>query len=549
MNMNKERKMPLFRFMLLRTFMPSALMLVVCVIFFSVLIARSNSHNDHLRLIHQQELAQQRLTETEDAVLRIVYRQQEILNSKDFLEFTYMYDDLDWYNRYRLQNALYEDVNALYLQNAYVQEAWLYWPDNGRTISSAHAAAATPEWLHTANWQEIAGFHRLDGMLISASLRDDPSASGKALIAVALDEDKIRASLQYILSDGGLPDIRWNVDPSQTQPCRDGEFVLSGRKLPMQVVFQTEDAETDQFVEDIMRITICVFLMMTLIVIISLGWWHTRIYQPLHHLLIDAFGQTEAGNFGYRISISQDSPFSNVYDSYNHMMQKMEGYIEKDLKQQVLVSRANLKQLQSQISPHFMYNSYYVLYRLLKKGDLENSQKLAEHLGHFYHYVTRNADDEKHLDEEVEHARSYASIQKFRFRDALDIEILDPSPVIAKSYVPRLILQPLLENAFKYAYESENASGAMRLLVRYEVRDAHDFDIIVENSGVVSDETLEAIRSRLESRNEQMETTALVNIHRRLQIYFGSYSRLEVERSDLGGLLVKMHIEDHGEEV
>ena len=535
--------------MLLRTFMPSVLMLVVCVIFFSVLIARANDHNDQLRLAHQQELAQQRLIETEDAVLRIVYRQQEILNSKDFLEFTYMYDDLDWYNRYRLQNALYEDVNALYLQNAYAQEAWLYWPDNGRTISSAHAATTAPQWLADANIQEIAGFHRINDMLISASVRDDPSTSEKSIVAVALDERKIQASLRYILSDGSLPDIRWNEDPSQAQPDMEGAFALSARKLPMRVIYPTGDAETDQFVQDVMRITICVVAVMVLIVIISLGWWHTRIYQPLHHLLIDAFGQTEAGNFSYRISIPQDSPFSNVYDSYNHMMQKMEGYIEKDLKQQVLVSRANLKQLQSQISPHFMYNSYYVLYRLLKKGDLENSQKLAEHLGHFYHYVTRNADDEKHLDEEVEHARSYAAIQKFRFRDALDIEILDPDPVIAKSYVPRLILQPLLENAFKYAYESENTSGAMRLMVRYEVRDAHHFDIIVENSGSVSDETLEAIRGRLENHNEQTETTALVNIHRRLQIYFGQYSRLEVERSVLGGLLVRMHIEDHGEEV
>lgn len=169
--MKKERKMPLFRFMFLRTFTPSALLLVVCVIFFCVLIARSNSHNDQLRLIHQQELAQQRLSETEDAVLRIVYRQQEILNSKDFLKFTYLYDDLDWYNRYRLQNALHEDINSMYLQNTYVQEAWLYWPDNGRTISSAHAATSTPAWLANADWRKVAGFHKMDAG--SSALRSE----------------------------------------------------------------------------------------------------------------------------------------------------------------------------------------------------------------------------------------------------------------------------------------------------------------------------------------------------------------------------------------
>jgi len=128
------------------------------------------------------------------------------------------------------------------------------------------------------------------------------------------------------------------------------------------------------------------------------------------------------------------------------------------------------------------------------------------------------------------------------------VDIQEPDAVIARSYVPRLILQPVLENAFKYAYESENTSGSMQLRVSYAVRDSHDFDILVENSGTVSDETLEAIRARLASQDEKMETTALVNIHRRLQIYFGQNSRLEVERSELGGLMVRMRIEDHGEE-
>jgi two-component system sensor histidine kinase YesM len=105
----------------------------------------------------------------------------------------------------------------------------------------------------------------------------------------------------------------------------------------------------------------------------------------------------------------------------------------------------------------------------------------------------------------------------------------------------------LLENAFKYAYETETSGGAMCLRVRYEVREARDFDIVVENSGTLTDDTLIAIRKRLTERDDEQETTALVNIHKRLQIYFGEISALIVERSALGGLLVRLHIENRRE--
>ena len=76
--------------------------------------------------------------------------------------------------------------------------------------------------------------------------------------------------------------------------------------------------------------------------------------------------------------------FHSVYEKYNHMAETMQQYIETNLQQKVLVSQSNLKQLQSQISPHFMYNSYYVLYRMIRRGD---SKKivfiLQEYLGKF----------------------------------------------------------------------------------------------------------------------------------------------------------------------
>jgi two-component system sensor histidine kinase YesM len=174
---------------------------------------------------------------------------------------------------------------------------------------------------------------------------------------------------------------------------------------------------------------------------------------------------------------------------------------------------------------------------------------MCEHLGQFYHYITRNADDEKRLSEEVEHTQHYAAIQKFRFREMLDVQIEPPPAEIAGIYVPRLILQPLLENAFKYAYQTDRDGEPMALRVRFCMYTPISFDIIVENSGSIDDQTIESIENNLAETDNSIETTALINIHRRLQSYFNKQSALSVERSPLGGLLVRIHIDDTREDL
>ena len=83
----------------------------------------------------------------------------------------------------------------------------------------------------------------------------------------------------------------------------------------------------------------------------------------------------------------------------------------------------------------------------------------------------------------------------------------------------------------------------MRLYLHFEVQSPYQFQILVENSGNVSDDTVKMIREKLANTDPRMETTALVNIHRRLKIYFQQSSGLEVERSSLGGLLIRMKIQ------
>lgn len=537
--MKQERDKPLLYWMLIRAFMPSVLLLLFFLIFFLVVLNFASRHNQELRLGNQQaklELAMQNL----DGFLQRIYlKELEIVNSSTCKQYIYMYDDLTWYDRYSMQKKLYQAAYELRESHHYITDAYLYIPELDKTISDKRINILTPEWLR----QFVAGqdvwtsqIRKLPDRLVIGVFSSD----GGIFMGAVLDEADINDVFRQVLDDEKA-DIQLIWNPGETTQNSAADLSISSQMFPLQLNYFDVKSTQDQFVQTVTRLSMLFVICGVLNLIVFIIIWYVKTYRPLHLLLIDAFSHTESGDLHYRITTTPDSPFASIYASYNHMMEKMEAYVENDLKRQVLVNRANLKQLQAQISPHFIYNSYYVLYRLIKKGDRDISIQLAENLGQFFQYITRNAEDEKRLCDEVEHARSYASIQKIRFRDMLDVEI-DPAPEeIANVYVPRLILQPVLENAFKYAYET--VCESMRLYLHFEVQSPYQFQILVENSGNVSDDTVKMIREKLANTDPRMETTALVNIHRRLKIYFQPSSGLEVERSSLGGLLIRMKIQ------
>ncbi len=537
--MKQERDKPLLYWMLIRAFMPSVLLLLFFLIFFLVVLNFASRHNQELRLGNQQaklELAMQNL----DGFLQRIYlKELEIVNSSTCKQYIYMYDDLTWYDRYSTQKKLYQAAYELRESHHYITDAYLYIPELDKTISDKRINILTPEWLR----QFVAGqdvwtsqIRKLPDRLVIGVFSSD----GGIFMGAVLDEADINDVFRQVLDDEKA-DIQLIWNPGETTQNSAADLSISSQMFPLQLNYFDVKSTQDQFVQTVTRLSMIFVICGVLNLIVFIVIWYVKTYRPLHLLLIDAFSHTESGDLHYRITTTPDSPFASIYASYNHMMEKMEAYVENDLKRQVLVNRANLKQLQAQISPHFIYNSYYVLYRLIKKGDRDISIQLAENLGQFFQYITRNAEDEKRLCDEVEHARSYASIQKIRFRDMLDVEI-DPAPEeIANVYVPRLILQPVLENAFKYAYET--VCESMRLYLHFEVQSPYQFQILVENSGNVSDDTVKMIREKLANTDPRMETTALVNIHRRLKIYFQQSSGLEVERSSLGGLLIRMKIQ------
>lgn len=537
----KREDSRVLRYMFLRTVAPSMLIIIIATLgfaFFSNLFLRREMQSR----IGRMETS---LSTLEGFLDGVNLDQHRLLSSTRLKTLVNMYDDIDWYNRYYLQEQLQRDVVSIYDRyDFFIDGVYLIIPKTGRVVSNVHIVSELPGWLHEAELPD-AQLVRIDGGRIAYAVRlyDLDDNSETACCIVQLNEQRFLDLFRQPFEDL-ISNVRILLGE---ESGKDWDLCLDGRAFSIGVNFRQAANVLGESASYLMRIVFAFLLISLLVNILCIAIWFRQVYIPLRQLLIEAFGETEAGNLGYRISTRTDTPFASIFASYNHMMERMEKYVEKELQQQILVSRANLKQLQAQINPHFLYNSYYTLYRLIKRGDRENSMRMANYLGQFFQYVTRNAEDEKKLKDEVAHARTYAQIQRIRFGDMLDVRISDPDEAIAEVYVPRLILQPLLENAFKYVYDTQ-AEDTMVLSVSFCVRSASDFDILVENSGSIGEDVLRNLQTRIESIDDGVETTALINIHRRLKLFFGPASGLCLSRSSLGGLCVCMHIQDEREE-
>jgi len=215
-------------------------------------------------------------------------------------------------------------------------------------------------------------------------------------------------------------------------------------------------------------------------------------------------------------------------------------FIHQEYKQRIKAQQAQLVRLQSQINTHFLYNSYFILHRMILLEDNENAVRFSQSLGTYLKFITRNDGDLTPLSKEIEHARVYAEIQAMRFSSRIRVQFGDLPNEWADTIVPRLIVQPIIENSFKYGLENKVSEGL--LTISFEAT-GQVLSVITEDNGEeLSDTDLQRLLSSLKAKDDIVETTGLINIHKRLRYHFGSGSGLEFFRSDLGGLKTVIRI-------
>lgn len=247
------------------------------------------------------------------------------------------------------------------------------------------------------------------------------------------------------------------------------------------------------------------------------------ISRPIHRLM--AFMQrAESGDLTTRYWGDGMDEVGMLGRSYNSMLTKINDLLQLTEKQEKQKREAELRILQAQIKPHFLYNTLDTIHWMAHKQGAQDVSEMVEALSKLFRIGLSKGNEFIPLAEEFEHIRSYLQIQKLRYKDKLKYS-LDLDPEISHSFVLKVILQPIVENAIYHGIKERRGPGQITVKGTLQGNRIH---LSVSDDGVgIDEETLIRMRERLDDpMNIQMETAAsgygLANVQARMKLTYGT---------------------------
>lgn len=215
-------------------------------------------------------------------------------------------------------------------------------------------------------------------------------------------------------------------------------------------------------------------------------------------------------------------------DGFEKMVERLNQLIEQNKLEQMSLRKAELALLQAQINPHFLYNTLDTIIWLIEMERYEKAVEMVTSLSGFFRSSLSKGRDIIALREEEQHVRSYLEIQQVRYKDILDYEI-DVDPNLANYQIPKLTLQPLVENALYHGIKLKRGKGTIH--VRGYAKEEDIYIEVTDTGAGMDEERLSEVRRAI--RKEERVGFGLATVHERLQLLFGAEYGLTID-STLG---------------
>lgn len=274
-------------------------------------------------------------------------------------------------------------------------------------------------------------------------------------------------------------------------------------------------SKTDHIRDLIMKTT----LILLVVAIISIFIMSKYLSQPIIKLSGIMESITDESTLRVSINNRYTDEIGVLYTSFNKMMSRIRELLQTIYKGEKQQRELELKTLQAQINPHFVYNTLDVInWKAMLNGQDEITEMVSS-LATIFRYSIKDSDQEVSIGTEIEHVRNYIKIQSIRYECPLDIQI-QIKEVDMVCYVPKFIFQPLVENALVHGLGDEAADGQIKIRV------IHEKDLLmiqVEDNGKGCDDAL--LNNYLRGESNELLTTSdgfgIMNIHQRIQLRYG----------------------------
>lgn len=319
--------------------------------------------------------------------------------------------------------------------------------------------------------------------------------------------------------DGGI-----NAALTQTE----GQFEVNLDKQRYKVYFQSGEMSHLRVIELIPReyfITVTldnmkphilmfslVFLLGTILIFKNVKSIVTPVLQ-----LDQAMNQVKKGDFSARVSISGEDEIAGLGQTFNVMTGRIQQLITDNYEKNLALNKAEMKALKAQVNPHFLYNCLNSIHMMASLGKDEEVMKMTKALGRYYRYRVKNETELVPLSEELLQIENYLEIQKIRYKDKLTVRIRSEEGT-GDEMIPKLLLQPIVENAIIHGIEQKLEPGQVVIDVFYF---EEGMKIQIKDDGADWGES-----------REHGEGTGLENTRQRLNYQYGDGYELNLYRDE-----------------
>lgn len=241
-----------------------------------------------------------------------------------------------------------------------------------------------------------------------------------------------------------------------------------------------------------------------------------------------------------KIPVENCIEISQLYDTYNEMLIKNEALIKSREETLLKFKQAEMAALQSQMNPHFIYNTLESINAMIALGDAQNAASMISGLGSFLRSSLNNGNNFISLEKELEQVTAYVQIQKLRYANQIELKLRVPSP-LPDYRIIKLILQPLVENCILHAFKDMDETGIITISI-FETNT--DLFLSVADNGLGSDiEMLNyLVKQQTLYKEDNINFYCIQNVYQRLRNCYGSNSSLTYEENTDGGVTATIRI-------
>ncbi|MBO7403215.1 MAG: histidine kinase [Lachnospiraceae bacterium] len=285
------------------------------------------------------------------------------------------------------------------------------------------------------------------------------------------------------------------------------------------------------------------------LIVVAALWFRSRsmketavfVRQPIERLE-EVAGKLAEGTFDARLADTDVTELRNLTQQVNIMADRLKTMMDKSAKDSKNLRKAELRTLQAQINPHFLYNTLDAIVWKAEAGDMEEVISLTSALSDFFRISLSSGADWIPISQEKKHIEGYLKIQQTRYRDIMQYEIDIPDE-IKDYYILKLLLQPLVENALYHGLKIKRGGGTISVSGRLE--DGYLVFSVKDTGLGMTAEQLEELNERMKKGQPTVSEGSggfgLVNVNLRIRLYYNQPEGLTIT-SGPGGTEVSFKV-------